>query len=173
LTELSTFNVTDFTLSVTANNLTDGGIVVHGNGGNSQQIILVLGGNNYGQGSRGGNAGTSAYWVVNNTSGPLDQVNGVFVPGNDYNLTVKAVGDTYSLYVNGSSTATTTLTTTTDPSGFVGLYDDQPNTSQGGSGPTMTFSTFSLQATNVPEPTTLAWGGLGSLASLLAIRRRK
>ena len=147
------FNLSDFTVTVTANNLTDGGIVLHGNGTSSNAVLLVLGGNGYGQGVRGGTAGSSIYWLDGGAN--QNEVDGVFTPGSTYNIKVTVVGNVYSAYINGSSTAVSTFTTSLYPTGTVGLYDDQPNTAGGGSGAPMTFSNFSLSGTTVPEPSSL------------------
>ena len=167
------FDLYDFSMTVHVDNLTDGGIFMAGPNSDdtSQSILLVLGGGGYGQGIRGGVAGTSAYWHVDGSS-PQNQVNNVFTPGNSYDITVTRVGDTYSLFVDGSSTATTTLTTSLNPHGRLGLYDDQPNTTTGnGTGTPMLFSNFALTGT-VPEPGSLSVIGLG-LAGFLLKRRKK
>jgi hypothetical protein len=48
---------------------------------------------------------------------------------------------------------------------------NQPNAQ--GDSPSVSFGNFSYTASAVPEPATLAWGGLGGLASLVVFRRRK
>jgi hypothetical protein len=147
------FKLTDYTISVTVNSLGDGGIWVRSDGTNQDGLILVTGGHGYGQGVRGGDAGNSLYWqsYQNGTYGPeMNVVNFLFTPGKTYVIKVVVKGDTYSAFVNGSSTATTTLVDDTFPSGEVGLYDDQPNTTTGsGFGPPQSFSHFAL--TGTPE----------------------
>lgn len=170
------FAVGDFSMTVTANNLTDGGIWIHGDGTNQNGILLVLGGNGYGQGVRGGNAGDSIYWatVTNGTgsSSTFDEVDGEFVPGDTYTITVTGAGDVYSAYVNGGSTPVTQFVTSSFATGQIGLYDDQPNLNSGGSGPSMTFSNFSLTASSVPEPTSIALLGVATTALLARSRSR-
>jgi VPDSG-CTERM motif len=144
------FDLTSYALQVTVNGLGDGGILVRTNATDTQYVLLVLGGEGYGQGIRGGNAGNSIYWAdSNNPSATLGLMTGVFTPGNTYTIKVTAVGDTYSAFVNG--TLTSTITDTVGGSnGGVGLYDDQPNTTTGsGFGTPTTFSNFSLQGTTV------------------------
>ena len=58
----------------------------------SQYLLLVLEGNGYGNGVRGGNAGSSIYWADSSNPGAtLNKVTGVFTPGNTYTITVTVV----------------------------------------------------------------------------------
>jgi len=170
------FDLTSYTLTTTVNGLGDGGIVVRVNSTDTQSIVLVLGGLGYGQGARGGDAGSAIYWGDSSNS-IQGEVTGVFTPGDTYTITVKALGDTFSAYVNGSSAAVTTITDSiAGPDGTVGLYDDQPNTITGsGFGTPTTFSNFSLDGTTVPEPSTglLFSLGLIGLAINWHIARRQ
>jgi hypothetical protein len=168
------FQVGDLSLSVNVTNLTDGGIFLHSDGTNQNGVLLILGGEGYGNGSRGGNAGDSMYWhIVQNgsVSAAMNEVTGVFTPGNNYSIQVTVTGNVYSAFINGSLTPTTTLTTALFPTGQVGLYDNQPNVTTGsGFGPPMDFTNFSLTAANAPEPASLGVLGIGAL--LLSRRRR-
>jgi hypothetical protein len=153
------YKMGDFTATFTANNLTDGGVWIHNDGTNQNGIVLILGGEGYGQGDRGGKAGTSIYWQVvvggsGYVGGVLDETLDAFTTGDNYNITVTAVGDTYSAYINGSTTPATTLTTSQFPTGQFGFYDDQPNVSAGGSGAPMTFSNLALNYTDLPAELT-------------------
>lgn len=147
------YNLSDLTVTVTVNNVGDGGILLHNDYQQSPAfsnnpadgVELIIGGDGYGQGSRGGGAGNSIYWADADGS-VINAASGVVTPGGTYTVTVTVQGDLYSAYLNGSSTPVTTLTYSGAPSGDVGLYDDQPNTTTGaGSGPPTTFSDFSLQ----------------------------
>ena len=146
------FDLTGYTLTVAVNSLGDSGILVRTNATNNQYVLLALGGEGYGQGLRGGNAGSSIYWAdSSNPSATQNLVTGVFTPGNTYTITVTAVGNTFSAYINGSSTPVTTFTdAVAGPAGGVALYDNQPNTTTGsGFGTPTTYSTLSLQGTTV------------------------
>lgn len=168
------FDLTSYTLQATVNGLGDGGILARTNATDTQYVLLVLGGEGYGQGVRGGNAGNSIYWAdSNNPSATLNLVTGVFTPGNTYTIKVTAVGDTYSAFINGA--LTTTITDTVGGSdGGVGLYDDQPNTTTGsGFGTPTTFSNFSLQGTTVPEPSTIGLLATGFVLSMVTRRGQK
>lgn len=168
------FDLTSYTLTVTVNALGDSGIFVRTNATDTQWVLLVLGGNGYGAGFRGGNAGSSLYWADSNNTSDQGLVTGVFTPGNAYTITVTAVGDTFSAYINGSSTPVSAFTDAVGGSdGEVGLYDNQPDTARGGSGTPTTYSNFSLQGTtvsSVPEPG-IALLMLGGLAVLMVGRR--
>ena len=72
-------------------------------------------------------------------------------------------GDLYSVFVDGSTTHATTLSTDLFPSGEVGLYDYSGQT----------FGDFKLTNTAVPEPTPYALlGSLGLTAAGFLHRRR-
>lgn len=153
------YSLTDFSVTVTINALQDGGIWLRSSS-NANGILLVTGG-------RGG-AGSGLYWheIVNgNWSTPaiLSEVTGLFTPGSSTaTITVKVIGNTYSAFVNGSSTPATTLTSSLFASGKVALYDYSGQT----------FDDFSL--TVIPEAS--EFGVLaGALALLVGtcVRRRR
>jgi hypothetical protein len=166
---------TNLQVTVTVNQLGDGGILF-----NSGGVELVLGGENYGQGTRGAFAGSSAYWG-DLAGGVINRAVDVFTPGDTYTITVTVNGDLYTAYkdpdgsFDGSSTVLTTLTYGMFTSGYVGLYDDQPNKTTGaGFGLPTSFSNFSMSGTlvPVPEPSSMFLVGVG-LASLVVARRRR
>ena len=75
------FNDVSDRLTVTVNNLGDGGILFLAPEGKNY-LLSVIGGSNYGQGSRGGDAGNSAYWATAaDPSATFNLVTGVFSPG--------------------------------------------------------------------------------------------
>ena len=163
------FVLTDYTLTVTTV-IGDGGIWLRANENNplADYILLVLGGDNYGQGARGGEAGTSIYFAT--PKGGFSTVHGVFTPGGIYTITVTARGDTYSAYINGSKTPVTTYVDSTFPSGQVGLYDDQPNTVTGnGFGAPSTFSNFSLTGVAIPPQINFFAPAAGKVGSQVII----
>jgi len=161
------FDGSSLTLDVDVNALADGGIWINSDGTNQNGILLVLGGDGYGP-NNGSQGGTAIYWhVVQNGgfSSALQRVTGVFTPGQDYHLTVTATGNLYQAFVNGSTTAATTLTDSTFTGGRVGLYDEW--------GP-MTFDNFSVTGSAaVPEPGTWALMILGFGGAGAALRRRR
>ena len=166
-------DLSNYSLTVQVNNLADSGILVRSNG-SSNYVLLVLGGLGYGQGIRSSVAGTGIYWAdSSNPNATTNLVTNVFTPGGTYSITVTAVGDTFSAYINGASTPVTTITDAAGgASGMVGLYDDQPNTTHGGSGTPTSYSKFSLSGTEVPLPSS-AWLLLGALSGLGMISRRR
>lgn len=113
------YNLTDFSIDVDINDISDGGIWLRSSfSGSASGILLVTGGLNQ--------TGTGLYWhIVNNDSySPiLNSVSGLFTQGDEIHLRVVAIGNTYSAYLNGSSTAATTLTDASFAAGNVGLYD--------------------------------------------------
>lgn len=168
------FQVTDFTISVDSIATGDSGIYLRSDGSNQNGVLLVLGGLGYGQGVRGGSAGTALYFhtIVNGVfSSALAEVDGIFTPGSNYDIDVTVDGNTYSAFVN--SVLATSFTTSLFSSGYVGLYDDQPNTiSASGTGTPSAFDNFVLSSIDVPEPLTLSLFGAG-LTGAVAMRRRK
>ena len=142
------FQLTNFAVTVTVNGMGDGGIWLRANGAKGNPYLnsigVILGGGGYGNGTRTFPAGTSVYFATPSGTN-VNEVDGVFTPGDTYTIKVTAQGDTYSVYVNGSSTPVTTLVDSTFSHGEVGFYDDQPNTTTGsGFGPPTTFSNFTV-----------------------------
>ena len=118
------YELTDFSIEMDINNLQDGGVWLRssGSGGTpTDGVMLVTGGY--------GGTGTGLYWHTytnGSYSGVLNEVTGLFTPGvSDVHLRITVVGDTYQVFVNGSTTPATTLTTSPGQfsSGRIGLYD--------------------------------------------------
>jgi hypothetical protein len=139
------YTLTNFTLSVQVNELGDSGIIFGANSSLTTGAILIIGGAGYGQGQRGGEAGTSLYFQVG--AAQVGFVQNAFKPGSTHTITVKVSGDTCSAYIDKSKSPATTLTSSAIGSGLVGLYDDQPNVAAGGFGTPTTFSDFTLTGT--------------------------
>jgi len=138
------FTLQNFAIDVDINQVADGGIWLRCDPTGTNGVLLVTGGNGWGSGNRGGNAGRSLYWHVitpANWSNPqiLNEAFNVFTnPGvQNVHLRVEVVGNSYSVFLNGSTTAATTLIETngTYSTGNVGLYDFS----------TQTFDNFVLQ----------------------------
>lgn len=164
------FVLTDYTLTVTTV-IGDGGIWLRSNENSpyGDYLLLVLGGDGYGQGMRGGVSGTSLYFANAQQTG-LNQVDNVFVPGETYTITVTARGDTFSVYINGATTPVATYVDSTFPYGQVGLYDDQPNTITGtGFGAPTSFSKFLLSGIGVPPAVSILSPDSGFIGSKVKI----
>jgi hypothetical protein len=156
------FNFTHSALSVTVtvNNLSDGGIWFDTDGTPNSGVLLVLGGNGFGI-SPGcvtcAGSGNSIYWAVGTDVGalglPLQEKQNVFTPLNTYTITVHVNGNTYQAFndPDGVFDANSVLLTTlvnSNPgfpfsSGQVGLYDFYSG---------LSFSNFSVSGTLVPGP---------------------
>ena len=125
------FVLQNFAIDVDINQVADGGFWLRCDPTGTNGVVLVTGGNGWGAGNRGGNAGRSLYWHVitaanYNNPPKLNEVVGVFNPSVDnVHLRVEVVSNTYSVFLNGSTNATTTLIETNNiySMGHVGLYD--------------------------------------------------
>jgi len=167
------FVFTDFTLTVTTI-AGDGGIWLRSDANSPYKdyLLLVIGGNGYGVGDRGGTAGTSIYFATASDS-IINEVDNVITPGGTYTITVTARGDTYSVYLNASATPVATLVDSRFPVGQVGLYDDQPNTVTGnGFGTPTTYTDFLLRGTAVPPGISLFEPGSGEVGTEVKITGR-
>ena len=135
------FVLQDFAVDMDIQQVGDGGVWLRCDPTASNGILLVTGGNGWGSGVRGGNAGRSLYWhtVSHGTySGALNQVFNVFNPGVDnIHLRIEVTGNYYAVFLNGATNPVITLTDDNNiaSSGMVGLYDFSAQT----------FHNFSLQ----------------------------
>jgi hypothetical protein len=127
------YNLTDFSVDFDVNNVTDGGIflrasVVPGGPAGVKGILLNL---------KVPAGGPRIYWHVftdgTNATPALNLTNLDYWP--NPHVHVEVSGDTYSAFINGSPTPTSTLTTNIFPAGRVALYDFSGQT----------FSNFVLQ----------------------------
>jgi len=110
-------NLTDFTVEVDVKSVDDGGLLLRGSMTGNYGVVLVTGG-------KGNQNYNGLYWHVNSGGwGPW--YGHVLIPGfwgSDATIKVVVSGNTYSAYVNGSTTPSTVLTDSTYSSGCVGLY---------------------------------------------------
>ena len=161
------FTNSNLQVTVTVNGLSDGGIWLDSNGTENNGVLLVLGGNGYGLGARGGGAGNSVYWALGTNIGEFDspfynEVQNVFTPGGTYTITVLVNGDTYEAFkdpdgvFDANSVLLTTLVNSTFSSGHVGLYDFDS---------AMSFSNFSVVGENVMCTVTVSNGSSYSVSS--------
>lgn len=151
------FNLTDFALDIDINDLENGGVWLRstaapGTGYGRTGVLLVTGG--------ASSTFSGLYWHIatdGNDTGPgINAVSSLFTPGvSDPHLRIEVVGNNYSVFVNGSSVAATTLTTGVFASGRIALYDVS----------NQTFDNVIVDVSNVavPEPSTLALFGLGTV----------
>ncbi|HLH54251.1 MAG TPA: hypothetical protein VKY92_11615 [Verrucomicrobiae bacterium] len=126
------FVLQNFTVDVDVDQVADGGIWLRSDASGTNGVLLVTGGNGWGSGNRGGNAGTSMYWHVitdanyNNPPKLNEVFNVITNPGvENIHLRVQVIGNQYSAFINGSTNAITSLvdSSSTYASGRVGLYD--------------------------------------------------
>lgn len=156
------FVLTDFVVEVDVSNIEDGGLWLRSSPFPSTRtgrvgVLLVTGGF--------GGTGTGLYWhVVEPTSTSLPafgSASGLFTPGvSSARFRVEVIGDSYSVFVDGATTAASTFVTSAFSSGQVALYDNSGQT----------FDNFVLTA--VPEPSAL-WLCAGGLLALGFVARRR
>lgn len=157
------FKVTDFSVDVDVNDINDGGIWLRSQD-NKNGVLLVTGGNG---GTASGGGGDALYWhVVKNgvDVAPLNMIaKNLFTPGiSDPHLRIDVVGDLYSVFIDGSITPATSITTSEFASGRVGLYDFSFSQS---------FDNFVLSVPDgsvgtVPEPTSIVIWTIGALTAI-------
>lgn len=122
------FSLTDFEIELDIKNEGDGGGVWLRStamdptfpGG----VLLVVGGSTV-------NGGTGLYWHIfsDGAAGPvLNDVGGLFTPGDDLNIRVVVEGDNYVAYLNGSTIPATTLNTSMFANGSLALYSNSMQT---------------------------------------------
>ena len=151
--------LTDFAVDVDVNNFVDGGIWLRSNygGGNISGVVLVTGGL--------GHTGGGLYWHTANNgnfSGLLGSTGDIGLRGENVHLHIVVSGASYSVFVNGSGTAATTLTDNSVASGSAGLYDFTGD---------QYFDNFQISSLDaVPEPSAAALLAL-SLIGIAGLKR--
>lgn len=157
------FVLTDFSLELDVINVKDGGVWLRsthtGTGLDRTGVLLITGG-------RGGTVGNLYWHIVTGTTpgGIFGEVGAGFTLGvSDPHLRITVVGNTYSVFVNGSSTPATTLTTNLFSSGQVALFDNWAAQSQ---------SFDNVVLSTVPEPSPIAIVAFGLGLVVLRVRQR-
>ena len=150
------FEVTDFTVDIKIWDFKNGGVMLRAQD-SQNAILLVLGGL--------GGVGDYMYWHIlqdGNVGSGLNPSSSIGAIGQyDPSLHIVVEGDTYKVYLDGSTNPATTLTTSAFSSGKVGLFDNaSPETS------------FSDIVITVPEPSALSLLAIG-LGGLAMMRRRR
>ena len=126
--------LTNFMFDVDINGVADGGIWIANDVSGQNGVVLITGGNGWGNGDTTGlGSGTSLYWQVVNSQYAGIESNGVLnafaAPAvENAHLRLAVVGNVYSAYVNGSSTPIVALTNSTFVNGYVGLYENSSQT---------------------------------------------
>jgi hypothetical protein len=122
------FNLTNFSVDVDINGVSDGGIWLRSGPAAGavgvKGVLLVLKNADFG-------CGVKVYWPIadgNSYGDSLNLVVGSFPAGSNPHMHVEVSGNTYSAFINGATNPITTLTSSTFPSGQVGLYDFSPQT---------------------------------------------
>ncbi len=147
------FALTDFVLDVNVSDIEDGGIWLRAAPSVSaigvQGVLLVT-----------QEFTNSLFWHVIPDGGSWgSQINAVSTPlfavGGDAHLTIRVIDDVFSVFVNGNTTAATTLMTSLFTSGAVGLY---ANSGQN-------FDDVEINAVPEPGAIVLVASGLMGLAS--------
>jgi len=150
------FELTDFTVDLKMWDFKDGGLMLRAQD-SQNAVLLVVGGL--------GGVGDYMYWHIlqnGNVGSGLNPSSSIGAIGqHDPSLHIVVEGDTYKVYLDGSTNPATTLTTSAFSIGKVGLFDNaSPETS------------FSDIVITVPEPSALSLLAFG-LGGLAILRRRR
>ena len=149
---MSTFpSLTDFSVTVDVNAARDGGIWLRASDvptsavGVTGVLLIFL---------NDGRLPNTLFWhEVTNPQGPEFYGSEHNIASNqflgNFSLRIDVQGNTYSAFVNGSSTPATTFVSNRFTSGYVGLYDDDQDVFPDGQ--TQSFDNFRLSA-SVPGP---------------------
>jgi len=147
---LTSFDLTDFSISFTVNDVADGGVYLRSSGAGDGVVLITY--------------PTYIYFLIIQSGiggGNLSQTGEIYEANSDVDFIVTVIGNTYSVYVNGSSVAAATLTTEAFASGYIGLYD---NSGQ---------SFDNIVVATVPEPSQFALCGGALVVGIALLRRNK
>lgn len=161
-------SLTDFTVNVDVNAARDGGIWLRAQNNASavgvEGVLLIF--------LNDAIHPNTLFWHIVTAGGYGPELNTAFnQPLGDFSIRITAQGDLFSAYLNGSTTAATTLVDDTFASGYTGVYDhDIFNHAE-------SFDNFVVTGTPLPTPLPAALPlfatGLGMLGLLGWHRKRK
>lgn len=163
--------LTNFTASLTANDVNDGGVWLRSsfNGGAINGILLVTGGD-------GGTFNGFYFHEVHNgvTGAELSKVGVPGLQGANVDLRIVVSGNTYSVFLGSSITPVTTLVDSAFSSGSFGLYDNSPvNGPSSPRGETFDNVSIDVSTSAVPEPTSLMLFGTAAFGAIAIFCRRR
>ena len=165
---VSTFpSLTDFSVTVDVNTARDGGVWLRASSDPTSSVgvtgILLIFLND-------GRAPNTLFWheVIGSYGSEHNSVSNQF--SGDFSVRIDVQGNTYSAFVNGSSTPATTFVSNRFTSGYVGLYDHNIF------GADQSFDNFRLSDAPAPVPIPPVGGLFGMILAsigLLGLRRRR
>ena len=149
------FVLSDFSFTADISGIDDGGLWLRSSTttdsiGREGVLVVLVGANVYFHNVSGGSYGS----ILGSVAHGLGS-------GGSGTVSVSAIGDDYSVFIDGSTSAITTLNTSDHATGQVALYD---NGSQ---------SFDNVVLTTIPEPSSTLLLGFGVLGLVISRRRRR
>jgi len=149
------FVLSDFMFTADISGIDDGGLWLRSSStadaiGREGVLVVLVGANVYFHNVSGGSYGS----ILGSVAHGLGS-------GGSGTVTVSAIGDDYSVFIDGSASAVTTLNTSDHTTGQIALYDNG----------NQSFDNVVLAT--VPEPSSALLLGLGTLGFVLGRRRKR